>query len=71
MRSAVAVILFSIPTSVVAQFADLENLTAIEQALLDEHAWFGMPSEENVLIRQGYVTRTTRCVACRGGWPIT
>ncbi len=55
MRCAIAVILFSIPTSVVAQFADLDNLTEVEQALLDEHVWFGLPSTENVLIRQGYV----------------
>lgn len=37
MRTAVTLIAFLIPTSVVAQFADLENLTEVE----DEHAWFG------------------------------
>ncbi len=55
MRTVIAVIALSVPAPVVAQFADLANLSEVEQVWLDEHAWFGLPSAENVLIRQGYV----------------
>ena len=61
--------LLAFGTSTRADLVDLNNITDSQKALLAEHVFGGLPSQDNIYIRQGYIlsynpqTKTPKWVA--------